>query len=530
MPQSNEYKMSGLKLNNKVGIGLLVLFFFSRLIFINSKEVFFDSKEYLTLFANASFYNAVTLGHTPIHEGYILLFWPVYQFAQLLHFDPGYCVVIGQIVLAVITIFCYYKTITFLFDKKLGLLSAIIISLTPLFWITNVTITLEVSYLSFYFLSSYLLTLYLSKNKLYYLLLSFFCLGFSFITYSAVLLWLPVYLAIVFIKKRQVFIKVFFCLGIFLFFTLIARLLILSAIFNGTIFTMLHDFYLANASDAGYIPNNFWGLLIRIRNFIPLLRDYTSLVFILSMLSLFVSFFKNKKIFFLGLLWIIPILYTNQWWDTLFMGRYSILAGFGIALLTGYLIGRYRALVPVGILYLLIVSLPALSLLRAETPYMQEEQFAQTLPNNGLLIESHFALPVLEKCCGIRIIGANRPDMLNAKLQKVINLYLKNKKPVFISSAALSEPYGLYTGPYLHPLSLSYDHGYALSPLLIQYRWKMYKVINTKDNLIVYQILEPGKSTYPKVLNLKRHYRRLDYYDPITRIWWFGEDLFSSRK
>ena len=212
------------------------------------------------------------------------------------------------------------------------------------------------------------------------------------------------------------------------------------------------------------------------------------------------------------------------------MGRYSILAGFGFAFLTAYLINRYRILALILILYMLFVSLPALYLLREPIPYMQEEQFAETLPKNGLLIESHFSLPVLEQCCGIKILGANRPDELNPKLQKTIDLYLRTKRPVYISSAAISDPYGLYTGPYLHPLSLSYDNAYALSPLLIQYRWKVYKVINSKDNLLVYQILGHGKSSYPQVLNMKRNYRRLDYYDPITRLWWFSEDLFSSGK
>src|SRR5579859_5670471 len=190
-----------LKLNKTAGIFLFILFFISRIIFINSREVFFDSKEYLSLFANPSLYEALILGHTPIHEGYILLFWPVYQLAQKMGLDPGYTVVLGEILLAALTVFCFYKIIAFVFDKETALLSSVIISLTPLFWITNVTITLETSYLSFYFLSLFLLTGYLKKNKLYLLFLSFLCLSFSFITYSAVVLWLPVYFTIVFFKK-----------------------------------------------------------------------------------------------------------------------------------------------------------------------------------------------------------------------------------------------------------------------------------------------------------------------------------------
>ena len=97
-----------------------MLFFSFPDFFINAKEVFFDSKEYLTLFANPSLYKAIILGHTPIHEGYILLFWPVYQFALKAGFDPGYTVVIGEVLLAVLTVFCFYKTIAYVFDKKIA--------------------------------------------------------------------------------------------------------------------------------------------------------------------------------------------------------------------------------------------------------------------------------------------------------------------------------------------------------------------------------------------------------------------------
>jgi len=513
-----------------IGIGLLILFFLSRIFFVNAKEVFFDSKEYLSLFANPSLFKAIAMGHTPIHEGYILLFWPVYHIAGLYIQNPSYAVVLGQILLAVVTIYCYYKCIIFISNKTIALLSTFIIALTPLFWITNVTITLEISYLSSFFLSLYFLTLYLAKEKLYILLLSFLFFGFSFSTYSAVLLWLPVYLAFVFFEKRKLFVKIFISTGLFLCLTLIARILILSEIFKATPLVILHNFYLSNVSDAGTIPNNLHGLLIRIRNFIPVLRGYTNLVFIISIFSLILSFFKNKKVFFIGLLWIIPVIYTNQWWDSLFMGRYSILAGFGFSFLAGYFINRYRFFVPILILYILFVSLPALFLLRTDPPYMQEEYFAKSLPKNSLLIESHFAIPQEENCCQLKILGVNRPDLGNAKLTNAINYYLETKRPVFVSSAALSDPYGLYTGPYLHPLSLSYDHPFQLSPLIIKYKWKVYKIINKHDNLIIYKIIAPGKSQYPPVANMQRSNRRLDYYDPITRFWWYIQDLLGSGK
>lgn len=527
---SNKQKTYNFGINKKTEAILLILFVISRVVFINSKSVLFDSKEYLDLFANPKFSLAITTMHTPLHEGYMFMFWPVFQIAKHFTSDPAYFVVITQIVLATITIYCYYKFISLISNNTTALFSSIIIALTPLFWITNVTITIEISYVSAFFVSLYFLTKYILCSKNIYLYISVLLLTYSALTYSAVILWIPVYLCISFYKKKSDSIKIFTLVFLSLLFFGLTRIIILSRIFNTNPFLMFHALYTSNITQVGSVKDNFDGLLILIRNFIPNLRNYTSIVFIISLISLIFSYKTNKKIFFLCLLWVIPILYTNQWWDSVFMGRYSILTGFCFSFLTGYFINRYRFLSIPLFFYMLLVSVPALFLLKTATPYLQEAQYVKTLPKNSLLIESHFALPVLQNCCQFKILGVNRPDIGNPKIRDAINNYLKNKRPVFVSSAAISDPYGLYTGPYLHPLSLSYQHDFELKPLLINYRWKVYKIINANDNLIMYQILAHGNSDYPYVKNMQRQYRRLDYYDPITRIWWYLEDLFSSRK
>ncbi len=509
----------------KVGISLLILFILSRIPFINANDVLFDSKEYLNLFKNPNFYYAVTSGHNPIHEIYIMLFWPIFHLASYFYNDPAYVVIFAQILFATITVYYFYKVITFISNKNIGLISATIMSLTPLFWITNVTITVETSYLFFFFTSLYSLTKYLSENRKVYFILSIIFLNIAFLTYSAVLLWIPLYLLIVFLKKKNDLFKTFIITFLTLSFSLAARILIFSIILNINPLLTLTSLYLGNITQVSVISSNKF--LIFLRNFIPVLRNYTSLVVILGFLSLLVCYIKNKMFFFIGLLWLLPIVYINQWWDSVLMGRYSIIAGFGFAFLTGYLVNKYRFLAPVVIFYLLFVSLPALNLLRAPVPYMREEAFVKTLPKDSLFIESHFALPQLDNCCQIEILGVNRQDVGNEKLEKEINLYLKNKKTVFISSAAISDPYGLYTGPYLHPLALSYTNKFELESLLTQYTWEKFHVIDEKDNLIIYKITGHGKSKYPEVMNMKNHYRRLDYYDPISKV---GSSIYNKFK
>lgn len=504
--------------NNKLGLFLFLLFFFSRLPFINAKNVFFDSKEYLLIFNEPNFIKALASGHFPHHEGYILFAWPLYQLGKLLHIDPGYLVVLGQILLAFVTVFFFYKFVEYISNKKIALYSAILFSLTPLFWITNVTITLETSYLSCFFASLYLFILYIKKKKEKYLYFSVALLTLSIITYSAVILWLTLYFFLLFFKlkkgKIKIILTMFFVFGIFLS----LRILLIAAFINDHPFHVFYVSYLSNVTDAGHVTSNIEGLLIRIRNFIPVLRSYSSLIVILGFVSLFFIYKKDKKLFALGLLWLLPLLYSNQWWDSLLMGRYSILAGFGFTFLTAYLIYSRRIVLFLVCLYLCIVSLPALSLLREDTPYIQQEKFAKTLPQGSLLIESHYAQPVLEKCCQAKIIAVNDPAVGNGIIKKFVDQYLAENKPVFVSSAALSDPYGLYMGPYLHPLSLSYNNKFELESLLKDYTWKPYKIINNKDHLVVYKIISHGKSNYPPMPNLSEHYRRLDYYDPISRI------------
>src|SRR3990172_8036509 len=95
--------------HGKLTLLLLSLFVFSRFPFVNSQAIFFDSGEYLNLFANPNFSLALYNGHFPLHIGYIILGWPIYQVASLLNINPGNAVVLGQIAIQALAIYCFYK-------------------------------------------------------------------------------------------------------------------------------------------------------------------------------------------------------------------------------------------------------------------------------------------------------------------------------------------------------------------------------------------------------------------------------------
>jgi hypothetical protein len=499
---------------------LLALFVISRLFFINTQGVFFDSGENISLFAYPDYFQAITSGHFPPHEGYIMIFWPIFQLTNFLSLNPVFSVIIGQIIFATVTIICFYKVVTFIAGKRTGLIASIIVSLTPLFWITNVTIMMEIGYIGFFFFSFYFLLSYLSNTKKsIYLHISAICLTLSFLTHMLIVLWLPLLLSIVVYKRKGTLLKISLILLVYLFFASILNVIFISIISKETIPAVFHHLYFTKRNEFANLSFDIKSILIALRNFsIPLIRNNTSLIFILGFLSLFISFKKNKKIFVFGLLWILPALYTNQWWDSLLNGRHALIANFGIAFMAAYLIRKKILLVLIVIIYLLFVSLPTLNLLRQPIPYLKEAEFVKSLPKNSLLIESHFARPQVQEVSDLKFFFVNEPGFDKNNLVGEINKSLKTNIEIFISSAALSEPYGLYSGPYLHNITLSYAKPFEMEPVIKQYTLIKYKEINAEDNLIIYKIKSTEPSAYPEVKEMKDSYRRIDYNDPLWRL------------
>ncbi len=497
---------------------IALTFLLSRILFLNSSPVFFDSPEYLARLADMSFLNAITSGHLPLHAGYIFIFWPIYQVSQTLGANPALFVILGQIILAILTIYLFYLFLNIISDKTSAFYATLIASIMPLFWITNLTIMMETAYVSFFTASVYLLAKYSTDKvpKKYYLVFSGLCLGISFITHLGVILWIPflIYLSFFLNKTRLIISTV----------TIVSAIVIASLI-NGYLIAIPNNLNLsqgvltlftAKLGEHAQLSINFHTLLVYLRNFlIPLFRNFTILVVVFAFVSMIILFFKKRPLFFLTLLWITPAFIANQWWDSVLFGRHSIIAGFGLAFLASCLIKGNKTLFIIIISYLLTVSLPAVYLLKKEIPYLQVAKTVKELPAHGLLVESHFARPQVDNKYKGETIFVDEPGFDKEKIKNVIKDMLKNKKPVFVSSQALSEPYGLYSGPYLHALSLSYRNEFVLKPIIEQFTLEKHKVINIDDNLLIYQVLAEGPSQYPNIRNMKEHRRRIDYSDPL---------------
>lgn len=517
---------------NKKLILFFFIFFFSRFFFINTNAVFFDSGEYIHLFSQTNYLFAIASGHFPPHEGYIIVFWPIFQLTNFLHGNGAYAIILTQIILSFFTLLCFFAFIKYIVNEKTAFFATIIASLTPLFWIIDNTLMMENAYAFFFFCSLFLLTRYLTKNTKEYLLhisLLFFML--AILTQPIVATWAPLYLCVTFFKQKRLLKKIFLFFVLYFAVFSLLNILFIATILNLSIPTTFHYVYLSKGGEFAELPFNFKGLFVALRNFfVPLFANNTILIIILSFISLLIAFRKEKKIFFYGIFFILPALYANQWWDSLLPGRHALITGFGMAFLTAYLIKKKNIYCYVIILYLLFVSIPTLNLLKKPIPYLQDAQFAATVPKDSLFIESHFARPQVQTIVKGRAFYVNEPGYSVENLKEKITAQLAEKKPIFITSAALSEPYALYSGPYLHSLSLSYEHPYFLQPLLTNYNIKLYKTLNAQDNLLIYKIIANTKAPYPSIKNMKDSHRRLNYYDPFWQATWWLETIYFHQK
>jgi len=496
------------------------LFIFSRLIFANPLPVFFDSPEYLNRFGNPNLLLALTSGHIPLHSGYILSFWPIYQLANIINFNSGMSVIFFQTLLALLGLLSFYKVIEFITNKNVAFISLLISAALPLFWISNTTIMMETTYLSYFFISLYFIIRYLKSQKILEIFLACLFYGLSFLTHLIVLLWLPLILYIIYTKKKNLIVHVLLPLIVsIIIFSLISGFFV--AIAGNKQFTDgFFQFFLDPLKARANLDLESKSLLILLRNFsVPLLRNNTSLIILLSLVSFFTLFKKNKNLFIISLLWIIPAFITNQWWDSLLFGRHALIASFCFSFLVALLIYKRKLFLFLVFLYLTITVLPAINLLRLPIPYLEVAELAKKLPPGGIYIESHFARPQLTNMYHGTQIFIEEPDWNRNALTDQIDKALRSNLPVFVSSQALSEPYGLYSGPYLHSLSLSYDKDYVLKSILTKYSIKKFVFIDEANNLGIYRIYSSKTPNYPNLPKLRLSSKRVDYYDPLSFVW-----------
>jgi hypothetical protein len=502
---------------------LFCTFILSRVVFINPLPVFFDSPEYLSRFSNPNFLQAIASGHSPFHVGYILLLWPIFQLAKFLSIGPSIAAIFVQIIISSVAMYCFYRLTEMLTNKRVAIIAAVMCALMPLYWVMNSSIMAESTFINFSLISFYFFALY-SKRKTYsagHLLAGCLSFGLALLTNPLGILWAPLIFSIIYFFKKERVGKFTLSIVFTLLLVMLTNSFLISYSFHIPILKGIYQYLFG--TDIAIIPNisSFAIMFFRfIRNaFVPILQNNTAIIVILSLISLVKLFKNNKKLFVISFLWIAPTIITNQLFDPLLFGRHGAIAGFGFGLLAAIFLEKRKMLVFLVIIYLIIVSLPALNLLKQPIPYLETAKFVQTLPR-GMLIDTHFARPQIENNYPGKIVYVNQPGWRQDKLRNVIDEYLAQRKRVFITSQALSEPYGTYSGPYLYPLSLSYSKNFELNNIMPLYTTKQYATIDDTD-IVIYEIISENPSKYPNIPILTYSKHTINYYDPANQLWLF---------
>lgn len=501
-----------------------VIFFVSRLVFINFGPVFFDSPAYLRRFADPLLLHALRDGHFPLHIGYILFGWPLYSLASNYLKHPEFAICLFQIFLWIFASYSFYNLVLIWFkNKKTALLSLLYFSLTPLLWITQVTIMMDSLYVALFIIAWYL---YMkgsetAKYTIRYYMLASIILLFSLLTHFAGFVFFPALIfSVIFFgnqKNKRTRILFFTFLSGSVFIYIVCNIFLMGIrIYAEGIYGLYHD--------KAQLTFGIHSILVFIRNaFIPVLRSNTVLLSLIAFLGFITQFRKNFKLFVLGFLILAPMIFINQWWDSLLMGRHALLGTVGIAMFGAIFVTTRPRIALVSYLYLLIAVIPALFLLRSPIPYIQIQNEYTKIPGNSLYIESHFARPQIQIKQHTEVVFLDEPGWNTPLLSDRVDEALDQGRRVFVSSQALSEPYGLYSGPYLHPISLSYKKEFILfEELKGKYSFKEFSVMSKKDNLILYEINKRNsseESIYPYVPRLIGSSRRIDYFDPIIQLW-----------
>jgi len=340
-------------------------------------------------------------------------------------------------------------------------------------------------------------------------------------TNPLIILWSPFLVSVVYFLNTKKTLKVTRAIIISVLVTVFLNGFLVANSLQIPLLAGIHKYLFGE--DLSIIPNvsSFLTIFRFTRNaLLPLVQNDTIPVLFLTILSLIKMFRDNRKLFAVSLVWILPLLLVNQWYNPLLSGRHAVIAEFGLAFICAAYLEKKKILSFILICYILIVSIPALMLLKQPVPYLEEQKYIMNLPK-GLLIDTHLARPQIQGYYPGTVYFVNEPSESDS-LEKTIDSGLTSKIPVFITSQALSDPYGLYSGPYLYALSLSYANKFQLKGSL-PYLLNKYAVIDQDANIVIFKIVSKANSKYPDIPNLSANRRRIDYFDPINQLWFFME-------
>lgn len=463
---------------------ILILALLSRVVLLNGSIDFFDSSQYIWRSDAFSLQNALSTGHAPYHPGYIFFTYIFNQLFQLLGIDNiplllnnSVCSIteIGQTIscpyqnipeginniplaaalpsaiFGSLTVLVFYAWVEKMFKTKIALFSALLVTITPYYWISNQAILVDPTMIFFYILSLYLFYLWLDKENYWWLILSGFAFGWSMWAHTQIAFWFLgfVGLLIAFVKLKNIPIKLLksipWITGPLVFIGIYLWLLVISG-HNETYREALVYLLKGNAGD--HMP---WSFFPGIRNYSIIMSIFLAGLSVLGLIKMLIE--KTKEALFL-LIWLVPglfisalYLYANLY------GRSSMMAIFPAMIAVSYLLmsWQHKKKIVMAIKYIVIIlavsqllyiSLPIVKLYATQpAPYQEMDKIRKELEQGGLAI-----MPNLAKT----LSGYDNYEVVwetpKTKIDSEIQLALDKEKPIFIDASAIRFPYFKYDG------------------------------------------------------------------------------------
>lgn len=426
----------------------------SRVFLLNSSIDFFDSMQYVWRTNSTLLYDALSTGHAPHHPGYIFLTFWVNKI--MLHFnfsDIPFAAALPSAIFGTLAVLFFYLLTKEIFGRKIAALSAILVAVTPYFWISNIAIIVDPTMICFYILSLYLFYIWLDKKNFLVLLLSGFALGYSMWAHTQIAFWFLGFIGLFIYKvpikewvKRAVqsllmFVGIAFFIYLYLF-------VLVKTNHNPTYLTALKYLFGGNAGDHMALS-----VSPGINNYLIIMTVLGTLFSIFGFIKLYLD--KKYKALIMLLIWLVPglllsalYLYANLY------GRSSMICIFPGMIAVSYFLVSWQGintsmkvvqylLISLILGQLLYISVPIVNKYAKEPGAYQEIADKQTkLLPGGIYIASNLAKTTTNYNGESDVIW----EMPQVKVSSDIKKALSNNKPVYIGQDAIMFPFYKYDG------------------------------------------------------------------------------------
>lgn len=432
----------------------LVLFFVSRFFFLANYPFFYDSPEYFRESQSVSFSASLQNSHESIHPLWLFL---TQLFQKII---PGNNVWELSLIAAsfgLLGFIAFYFLVKNLFNQKTAFLASIPLIFFPHLWLIQTNVLHESLDSGLFILALLFFNYFLgNKKKYFWLILTVIFLSLVIFDFVGILLWVPVFIGLVFLKSKKDNLgkNIIWGLAIVVLSFLIAiggLWFLLS--FVKTINPAVRLKNLLFGYGGGIFTDwGFLNLLRTIRNDVLILFHGYSISAILGLIISGYYLIKKKKYLFLIFLlsFFLPFFLTGKFWYGGLFGRYSILIAYPLALLL--------TLIPWRKIYVLLIIILFFSFLPTFVAY-QKEPVGEIQTNlikeinlnaNDLLILSDYQRPQLVYNQALYLGG----DISQQKLieEKILGALSSGKK-VFITQQARDFPYWQYDGQEVHIVS-----------------------------------------------------------------------------